>query len=326
MNRPSTGRSGIALGLLSSAAFATSGTFATSLLDAGWSAAAAVTFRISIAALVLLVPGLWSLRGRWGAVRRGAGVLTVYGLFAVAGGQVCYFNAVRYLPVGVALLLEYMGLVLVVLWMWAIHGQRPRQLTMAGSAIAILGLVCVLDLTGHQHISGAGVLWGLGAAVGLALYYVLSARADDGLPALALAGGGLLIGAVVLAAAGLLHALPMHAHFDDVRLGGHEMSWLVPVAGLSLVAAVVSYVAGIRAARILGARLSSFLGLFEVVFAVLFAWLFLAQLPLPVQIAGGVLIVAGVGLVRLDELRGTPVTPPDTAVVPDEPLLVTQER
>lgn len=326
MNRPSAGRTGIALGLVSAAAFATSGTLARSLLDAGWSAAAAVTFRVSIAALVLLVPGLWSLRGRWGALRRGAGVLAVYGLFAVAGGQVCYFNAVRYLPVGVALLLEYMGLVLVVAWMWAVHGQRPRRLTMSGSAIAILGLVCVLDLTGHQRISVAGVLWGLGAAVGLALYYVLSARAGDGLPALALAGGGLLIGALALAAAGLVHALPMHARFHDVRLGGREMSWLVPVAGLSLVAAVLSYVAGIRAARILGARLSSFLGLFEVVFAVLFAWLFLAQLPMPIQIAGGVLIVAGVALVRLDESRGAPVTPADATVDTGEPILVAQER
>jgi len=94
----------------------------------------------------------------------------------------------------------------------------------------------------------------------------------------------------------------------------------------STAASVRASVAGIRAARILGARLSSFLGLFEVVFAVLFAWLFLAQLPTPVQLSGGVLIVVGVGLVRLDELRGTPATPPDAAVVPDEPLLVTQDR
>ena len=326
MDRSSAARRGIAVGLLSSATFATSGTFASSLFDAGWSAAEAVTFRIGIAALVLMVPGLLSMRGRWGALRRGAGVLTTYGLLVVAGAQVCYFNSVRYLPVGVALLLEYMGLILVVGWMWAAHGQRPRRLTLAGSATAILGLLGVLDLTGRQHISGAGVLWGLGAAVGLALYYVLSARTGDGLPAPALAAGGLLIGAVSLAGTGLLGVLPMHATFGAVRLGGRMMSWLVPVVGLSLVAAVIAYLAGIHAARVLGARMSSFLGLFEVVFAVLFAWLFLAQLPTPVQLAGGVLIVIGVALVRLDDLRETPVTAPDPAIVPAEPLLVTQER
>ena len=170
------------------------------------------------------------------------------------------------------------------------------------------------------------MLWGLGAAVGLALYFVLSARADDGLPALVLASGGMAIGAVALAAIGLLGLMPMHATFGAVRFAGHEVSWLLPVAGLSLVAAVVSYVAGISAARILGARLSSFLGLFEVVFAVVFAWLFLAQLPTSVQMLGGVLIAAGVGLVRLDELRNAPVSPIEADVAPGEPVLAGQPR
>ena len=211
MNRSGAARSGVALALLSSATFATSGTFASTLLDAGWSSVAAVTFRIGIAALVLALPAALSLRGRWRTLRGSAGMIAVYGLFAVAGAQVCYFNAVRYLPVGIALLLEYLGLVLVVIWMWAMHGQRPRRLTLGGSVIAILGLICVLDLTGTQHVQVAGVLWGLGAAVGLALYFVLSARADDGLPALVLASGGMAIGAVALAAIGLLGLMPMHA-------------------------------------------------------------------------------------------------------------------
>lgn len=324
MTRSGDARSGIALALLSSATFATSGTFATALLDAGWSPAAAVTFRIGIAALVLAAPAAWSLRGRWRTLRGSAGMIAIYGLFAVAGAQVCFFNAVRYLPVGIALLLEYLGLVLVVIWMWALHGQRPRRLTLTGSAVAILGLICVLDLTGAQRVQVAGVLWGLGAAVGLALYFVLSARADDGLPALVLASGGMAVGTVGLAAVGLLGVVPMHATFGAVHFAGHEVSWLLPVAGLSLVAAVVSYVTGIRAARILGARLSSFLGLFEVVFAVVFAWLFLAQLPTPVQMIGGVLIAAGVGLVRLDELRTAAVTSTDSDVALGERELVVQ--
>ncbi|MDI5943800.1 EamA family transporter, partial [Micromonospora sp. DH15] len=74
-------------------------------------------------------------------------------------------------------------------------------------------------------------------------------------------------------------------------------------AGLSLVAAVVAYLTGIAAARILGARLSSFVGLTEGMFAVLIAWLVLGELPTVVQLLGGALIVAGVALVRIDELR-----------------------
>jgi drug/metabolite transporter (DMT)-like permease len=303
MRAERTAATGLGLALLSAATFGTSGIFARSLIDAGWSADAAVAARIGIAALVLAVPAVVAAKGRWDVVKRTAGTIGLFGLLAVAGAQVAYFNAVRYLPVGVALLIEYSGIVLVVLWMWAAHGQRPRRLTVAGAVAALLGLVLVLDLTGTGRIDPVGVLWGLGAAVGLATYFVLSARIDPDLPSTTLAAGGMAVGAGVLLALGAAGALPMRATFGQVEFGGVRTSWVVPVVGLSLVAAVVSYVAGIGAARILGAALSSFVGLTEVMFAVLFAWIVLSELPSLVQAAGGALIVAGIVLVRVDALR-----------------------
>jgi drug/metabolite transporter (DMT)-like permease len=298
---------GLGLAVLSALTFSTSGTFARSLIAAGWSAEAAVAVRVGVAALVLAVPAAIALRGRWRVVRRNAGMLTLFGLLAVGGAQVGFFNAIRYLPVGVALLLEYLGVILVVVWMWAVHGQRPRALTVAGSVAAMVGLVLVLDLTGGARLDVVGVLWGLFAAVGLATYFVLSARADAELPAVAMASGGMAIGSVTLFLLGVVGLLPLHATFGDVQFAGHTTSWLVPLLGVALVASVVSYVSGIGAARILGARLSSFVGLTEVMFAVLIAWLVLDELPAAVQLAGGALIVAGVALVRLDESRRAPV-------------------
>ncbi len=108
----------------------------------------------------------------------------------------------------------------------------------------------------------------------------------------------------MLLAFGAVGALPMHAELTDVRFVEIKVSWLVPVAGLSVIAAALAYVTGIEAARRLGARLASFLGLTEVLFAILFAWLLLGQLSAGLQIAGGVLIVIGVALVRIGELRG----------------------
>ena len=87
------------------------------------------------------------------------------------------------------------------------------------------------------------------------------------------------IGGGVLLALGAVGALPLHATFGAVNFAGRRTSWLVPIVGLSLIAAVIPYVAGIGAARILGARLSSFVGLTEVLFAVLIAWLVLGELP-----------------------------------------------
>lgn len=302
---------GLGLALLSAATFGTAGSFARSLTDAGWSPAAAVAARIGAAALLLAVPAAVSLRGQWPVLPRKAGMLLVYGVAAVAGAQVCFFNAIQTLSVGVALLLEYLGTVLVVGWMWVRHGHQPRRLTTAGSAVALLGLVLVLDLIGHSRLNLVGVLWGLGAAVGLATYFVQSSDNNNDLPPVVVASAGMIVGAAALLSLGALGALPMHASFGDVGFAGHSVSWLVPLVGLSLVAAAVAYVAGIAAARILGARLSSFVGLTEVLFAVLFAWLLLDELPTALQLFGGALIVAGIALVRIDELR--PARGPDVA-------------
>lgn len=324
----SAATTGLALALLSSLTFATSGTFARSLIGVGWSAEAVVAVRVGLAALVLAVPAVVAMRGRWPVLRRNLGMMTVYGLLAVATAQACFFNAVRFLPVGVALLLEYLGIVLVVGWMWLVHGQRPRRLTVAGSVVAVLGLVFVLDLGGAgARVDPVGVLWGLGAGIGLAAYFVLSARADAGLPPVVLASGGMAVGAAALVGLGLLGALPLRATFGTVDFAGYRTSWLVPVVGLSLFAAVIAYVAGIAAARLLGARLSSFVGLTEVMFAVLIAWLALGELPSVVQLLGGALIVAGVALVRIDELRLPPAARPAGSALPSaEPTLAADRR
>jgi drug/metabolite transporter (DMT)-like permease len=297
-------RPGVGLGLavVSAATFGTAGTLATSLLDSGWSPAAAVTARVVIAALALTIPALSVMCGQWGRVAAASRTMVIYGLVAVAGAQLCYFNAVEHVSVGIALLLEYLATVLIVGWQWARHGRRPRRLTIAGIVVVIVGLALVLDLRGGQHVELIGVVWGLGAAVGLATFYVLSAATvDDGLPPIAMAWVGMAVGGVALAILGFAHVIAFHANTNDVQFLHHRMSWLVPVLGLALLAAALAYACGITAARILGAKLASFVGLSEVLFAALFAWLFVNQHLHRLQIAGGILVLIGIAVVRADE-------------------------
>jgi drug/metabolite transporter (DMT)-like permease len=322
--RAGWGGTGLALAVLSAATFGTSGAFASSLIDAGWSPAAAVITRIAVAALVLTVPAVLQLRGRWSLLRRGAGRVAAYGLVAVAGCQLFYFNAIERMPVGVALLLEYLAAVLVVGWLWLRHAQRPRRLTVIGAVAAIAGLAMVLDLGGSARIDPIGVIWGLLAAVGLAIYFLLGAAGDEEpLPPIAMAWAGMCVGAAALAALAWAGVLPVTATTGDVGFLGHQVSWVVPVLGLSLVAAALAYVAGIGAARRLGAKLASFIGMAEVLFAILFAWLLLGQLPSVVQFLGGALILGGVTLVRVDELDAVPAAAQPPARPPERDLALT---
>jgi drug/metabolite transporter (DMT)-like permease len=294
---------GLGVALASAAAFATSGAFAKPLLLAGWAPGAVVTLRITVAAAVLLVPTLLALRGRWGLLCRNAVVVIGYGLTGVAGCQLAYFNAVSHLSVGVALLLEYLAPVLIVGWLWIRHRQAPGRLTLLGIGLAVVGLLLVLDVLGGATVNLVGAMWGLAAAVCLVLYFLLADHVHAGIPPIALAGSGLVVGAVVLWLAALTGVLDMSRGASEVLLRGTTVPWWVPILVIAILAAAFAYVAGIAAVRMLGAKVASFVALTEVLFAVLFAWLVLAELPMPVQLVGGALIVAGVIAVRTDETR-----------------------
>ena len=320
--RRSSRSAGVLIGLLSAMCFGTSGTFGTALIGAGWSPAGAVLARVLVAALALTVPAVLALRGRWRALRRSAWQVIVYGLIGVAACQVCYFNAIARMPVGISIMVEYLGIVLIVVWLWVRHGQRPRPLTIGGGVAALSGLALMLNLSGGGGVNPIGVLFALTAAVAMAVYFFQSAATSvaiadeapgttgaaaaaagpaDDLPPVVLTWGGMIVGAAAIALVGAARLMPLRFAASDVALFGGRTSWIVPVLGLGVVAAAIAYVTGIAAARRLGAKFGSFVAMAEIGFAVLFAWILLHQTPTPLQFVGGGLILAGVIAVRLDE-------------------------
>jgi drug/metabolite transporter (DMT)-like permease len=293
--------SGLAFALVSAASFGMSGALARGLLAEGWTPGAVVLARIAIAAAVVAPFGVVAMRGRWPLLRAHWRTVVVYGLFAVAAPQLFYFSAIAHMEVAPALLIEFTAPAAVVVWLWLRYGERPGRLTLAGAGVAALGLLLVLDLLSGADLSVPGVLWALGAMIGCATYFVMSADEDNGLPPLVLATGGLVVGALALAALGLVGVLEMAASTSPVDFAGATVSWWVPIGILGVVTAAVSYVTGIAAIRRLGSRLASCVALAELVFGVLWAWVLLDELPRTVQLLGGVLILAGVVAVKLGE-------------------------
>ena len=307
---------GLLVAMVSASSFGTAGPFAKALLDNGWTPGSVVLVRIAGAAVVLLVPALSALDGRWHLLRSGWRQILAFGLAAIAVPQLAFFFAVQHLSIGVALMLEYLGLVLVVAWQCLAARRLPRVPTVVGIVLALIGLALVLDLFGGVRIDGVGVAWGLFAAFGLASYYLLSGHvAEEPLPPLTLAGGGMLVAAVGFAVAGAVQVLPMSFASRSAELAGVAVPWWVVALELVLLAAVTPYVSGVIATRVLGAKLASFVGLSEVLFAVLFAWLLLGELPHAVQLVGGFFILAGVIAVRSEgAAAGSPEPVPGSGV------------
>ncbi|MCS5732269.1 EamA family transporter [Herbiconiux daphne] len=311
---------GLLFAIAAAAAFGTSGPFVKPLLDAGWSPSAAVAVRAGAGGLVLLLPALVALRGRYRLLAESWKLLLAYGFVAVVGAQVFYFASIERMPVGIALLIEYTAPILLVLLAWARTRVPPAVLTIVGAVLSIIGLALVINPSGDGGIDLLGLIFALAAAVCLAGYYLISAMPSGDLPPVTLVSAGLLIGAAGLAAVGATGLLPFTASFDDVVLPGFgQVSWMVPMGVIVLVATAFAYLSSLLGAVRLGSRVASFVGLIEVLFAVLFAWLLLGQVPTILQALGGAFIVAGVIFVRLEREKGAPLdlAPEPAAVARD---------
>lgn len=317
-------RFGLLFALSSAFLFSVSGPLAKSLMEAGWSATAAVTARMACGAIAMAVFAT-AVRPAWvREMRLHARVIAVYGLIPVAGAQLCYYNAVAHLSVGVALLLEYTAPILVVAWIWSTTRVRPSALTLVGVGLAIAGIMLVLDIFSttsqrSSHSDGGssttGVVWALGAALCAAFYFMMSAKVTSGstteasgLHPITLATGGLVAGAIAVGLLGMSGILPMEFTTNNAVLAGISVPWIVPVVLLGIIPTAAAYALGIAGVCRLRPSFASLMGLSEVLFAVLASWLVLDESVSVTQAIGGAVVLLGLTLARLGEADGVSVT------------------
>lgn len=292
---------GFVFTLVSAFFFAVAGPVAKTMYTIGWTPGSVVIARLGGAALVLLIPSLIALRGRWRMLRQHWRVVAVYGAVSMAGVQAFFFVAVDHLTVAVALLLEMTAPTLIVFWLWARTRYRPSTVTFFGVVVSMVGLVLVLD-PGGARLNIVGVMTALAAAVCLASYFLVSADQRVPFPPIAFTGLGFAVGALVSAAVSLIGLLPVEVGLGDADFGGARVAWFVPVA-LIVFFTVGAYVCGIIGLRYIGATVGSFVNLAEVPFAAIAAWIILAELPTPVQLVGGAVIVGGIVLIKWGDAR-----------------------
>ncbi|MFS0715030.1 DMT family transporter [Microbacterium sp. 2P01SA-2] len=305
---PGRRTAGMAMAVASALAFSSSGPLVKPLLENGWSLGAALFIRIGVAALILSPFLIRAVARERRFLRRHGLALIAFGAMPVVGCQLFYFSAMQRMPVAVALLIQYLAPVLLVLWVWMTTRRRPSRTVMAGSVVAMAGLVLVVDIAGTRF-DFWGTLLALGAALCTCVYFVMAERTGDTLPPLVLAAGGMVVATAIIGVLLLTGFLPLTTSGVLADVVGMQLPPVVVLLWVG-VATGTAYALGVSAVPRTGSRLASFIGLSEVLFALGFAWLLLAEAPAPVQFAGGALILVGVVLVRLDTDRAPDAVSP----------------
>ncbi|MFP8942513.1 EamA family transporter [Streptomyces fenghuangensis] len=312
---PSRARAGLTLALVSAVAFGGSGPAAKPLINAGLDPLHVTWLRVAGAAVVLL-PLAWRHRGL--LLRRPA-LLAGFGLLAVAGVQACYFAAISRIPVGVALLVEYLAPALVLGWVRFVQRRPVSRAAGAGVVLAVGGLACVVEIWAGLGFDVWGLLLALGAACCQVGYFVLSdhGTGDSGQESgkgtapdpLGVIAYGLLIGALVLTAVARPWEMEWSVLGGPARLagpGGVQVPAAVLLGWIVLVATVAAYLTGVISVRRLSPQVAGVVACLEAVVATVLAWVLLEERLSAVQMFGGAVVLAGAFIAQ----RATPAGPP----------------
>jgi drug/metabolite transporter (DMT)-like permease len=309
-----TRRAGLLLALISAVAFGGSGPVAKPLIDAGIDPLQVAFLRVAGAALVLSPLAVRHL----GVLRHPTRIVS-YGLFAVAGVQACYFAAISRIPVGVALLVEYFAPVLVLAFVRVVLRRRVSRAALIGVVFAVVGLANVVEVWSGARFDPLGLALALGAACCQVVYFVLS-EGGGARPVspTAMLSVGLLVGAAALTLVARPWTLPWHLLATAAPVRGVAVpAWLL-VAWLAVVTTVLAYLTGIAAVRRLSAPVGSTVACLEAVLAALLAWLLLGQSMTAIQVAGGLLVLAGAVIAQ----RATPAAPAAPSIDRSDELIV----
>ncbi|MGW3497814.1 EamA family transporter [Streptomyces sp. NPDC001020] len=300
---------GLGLALASALAFGGSGVAAKPLIQAGLDPLHVVWLRVAGAALVMLP---LAVRHR-ALLRRRPALLAGFGLLAVAGVQAFYFAAISRIPVGVALLIEYLSPALVLGWVRFVQRRPVTRAAAVGVVLAVGGLACVVEVWSGLSFDALGLLLALGAAGCQVGYFVLSDQGgdagDEAPDPLGVIAYGLLIGAAVLTVVARPWNMDWKVVTGDAVMNGTSVPAVVLLLWVVLIATVLAYVTGVLSVRRLSPQVAVVVACLEAVIATVLAWVLLGEhLSVP-QIIGGAVVLVGAFIAQSSAPAKAPAEP-----------------
>jgi drug/metabolite transporter (DMT)-like permease len=251
--------------------------------------------------VALAVPALWLLCPVFGKTQT-SGKTAGWPLFLAAGAAFAgdlgfWHSSIKLTSVANSTLLANLASLFVTLAAWVFLRQRPRGLFLAGLAAALAGVALLVHTSLEFSPTGlAGDALGIVTAMFYA-GYILAVKGlrDRGESTLRLMAVTSTITALFL--------FPVALASGEQMLPATVFGWWMLI-GLALVSHAAGQGLIAYALAHLPAPFSSVSLLFQPVMAALFAWVLLAEALVPLQVAGGCVVLAGIYLARRGSKAG----------------------
>ena len=293
---------GYAMVISAALLFALNGTVSKVVLQSGISSLELTQVRATGAflgfALILAVSRRESLR----LTRRELPYLVAFGIAGVALVQWLYFVSIGRLPIGIALLIEYIGPILIAIWAWAVFKEPIRKRIWAALVLALGGLSLVVEVWGGLALDGLGLVAALCAAVAYAIYVLMAEHGVKWRDPASLTAYGFCFAALFWAVVQPVWLFPAERLDDSVSLLGHLERFSLPVWLLMLYVVVagtmVTFLLVAAALRHISATRVGIVAMLEPVAASGVAFLWLGESFGTAQLIGGAIVLAAILLAQ----------------------------
>jgi drug/metabolite transporter (DMT)-like permease len=283
-------RLGYLLAAVAAAMFAVNGSIAKLLIEDGVSPAHLSQLRVTVAFVMLGGALVLVDRRRLRIARADVPRMAWLGFAGVAIVQLSYFLAIERMPISVALVIQFTGPAMVLLWLRLAHGRRLKPSLYGAVALSVAGSALVVEVFDAGSIDGLGVVYALVAAVTFAIYLVGFERAGQSYDAFTTLTWGLGFATLFWVLVSPPWTFPL-GDFDSL---GH----MALALGVVVIGTLAPFLLNLSALRHLPAARVGVIATLEPVLATLVAWAIHDEALAGIQIVGGLLVVAAVAWVQ----------------------------
>lgn len=293
---------GYAMALGAGTLFAINGTVSKVILESGLSSLRLTEVRSTGALIGLFLIVLATQPEALRTNRRELLYLAAFGVFGVAFVQLFYFLAIHRLQIGVSLLIQYLGPLLVALFAFFVLKEHVRGWIWIALALALGGLTLVVDLWHGVSLDGLGVLFSLCSAVTFAGYMLLAERAVGRRDPISLLCFGFFFATLFWAIVQPWWSFPFDVPGRSVSLLGHLSDLHLPIwvlmTWMIVLGTIVPFFLIVGSMRHITATRAGILAMVEPVVASLVAWAWLGETLNGTTLVGGAIVLCGIVLAQ----------------------------
>jgi drug/metabolite transporter (DMT)-like permease len=291
---------GYAMVALAATLFAVNGTVSKVILGSGIDAEQLTEIRCAGALVGLLLIALVTRPSSLRLRRSELPVIVALGVVGLALVQWSYFFAIHRLEIGIALVVQFVGPILVALWARFVYGEDVRARIWVALALAITGLTLIVEIWQADRPDAAGLAAAALAAVTYAAYILLAERGVRHRDAISLSAWGFFFATLFWSLAAPWWNFPASRVDDRVSLLGHLSSSHLPtwalMAWMVILGTIVPFALVVAALRRISATRVGITAMLEPVLAIVIAWAWLGETLDPLQVSGAAVTLAGVSL------------------------------